>query len=213
MKLKIILLTAVLAGLLASCTTPDTNALRLGMTKEEAIRVMGSPDSVSAEGAYEFLNYTIQSHSGYASMTRPYYVRLLDGQVESFGYMGQFPMIYTRTVTNTSGDTVQIESVTPDRLIPGQETDVTMKVKYTLRSLPRAMINVAFNVTNAATFRSNSYKVVEQGSGEAEITARVTPVDWGDQGPFKALVTLTVYPRTPGLHALAVDQRAVALKR
>lgn len=213
MKLKVILITAVLAGLLASCTTPDTNALRLGMTKEEAIRVMGSPDSVSAQGVYEYLNYTVESHPGYTWITRPYYVRVMDGRVESYGYMGQFPMIVTRTVTNTLGDSVQIESVTPQPLIPGQETVVTVKVKYTVRSVPQAMVNVAFNSTNATAFRSSDYKVVERGSGEAEITARVTPADWGEQGPFGALVTLAVYPRTPGSRALAIDRVDVALKR
>ena len=213
MKLKIILITAVIAGLLAGCATPDTNALRLGMTKEEAIHAMGNPDSVSAQGVYEYLNYTIQSHSGYASMTRPYYVRLLNGRVESYGYMGQFPMVYTLLAVNASGDTVQIESITPNPLIPGQETDVTVKVKYTLRSLPQAMVNVAFNGTNGVTFRSINHQVVEKGSGEVEITGRVTPVDWGDQSTFKVMVALGVDPHTPGAHALAVDQRAVALKR
>jgi len=213
MKLRIILLTAVIAGLLASCATQDTNALRLGMTKEEAIHVMGSLDSVSAQGVYEYLNYTIQTQSGYAWTTRPYYVRLLDGRVESYGYMGQFPMFYTFPAANASGDTVQIESITPEPLIPGQETDVTVKVKYTLRSLPQAMVIVAFNVTNAATFRSINKQVVERGSGEVEITARVTPVDRGAQIPFKVMVGLGVDPHTPGSHALAVVQKAVALKR
>jgi hypothetical protein len=214
MKLKIILITAVLAGLLAGCSTPDTNALRLGMTKEEAIRVMGNPDSVSAQGAYEYLNYTLQRYTGYGSMTRPYSVRLLAGRVESYGYMGQFPRVLkTFPPVNALGDSVQIESITPEPLIPGQQTDVTVKVKYTLRSLPQAMINLGFNVANEATVRSVNYHVVEKGSGEVEITGRVIPVDWGAQSPFRIMVGLGVYPHTPGSHALAVDQRDVALKR
>lgn len=219
MKLKITLMTVVLAGLLVSCSTPDTNALRLGMTKEEAIRVMGQPDSVSADRACDYLNYTLQVHTGYGSMTRPYYVRLVDGRVESFGYIGEFgnPGQFRRGHTfppvNASGDSVQIESITPEPLIPGQQTEVTVKVKYTLRSLPQAMITVGFNVADEATVWSVNHQVVEKGSGEVAIIGRVTPVGRGAQAPFRIMVGLGAYPHTPGSRALAVDQRDVALQR
>jgi hypothetical protein len=86
--------------MLIGCTImPRTADLRIGMTKEEAIKVMGTPSSVSAQANYEYLNYTLSESSGYMTMNRPYYIRLVDGKVESYGFTGQFAIPIVRTVT------------------------------------------------------------------------------------------------------------------
>jgi len=127
----------VSACCLVSCVS-DTTKLRLGMTKDEVIGVMGKPDSVSAEGHIEFLHYMLEENagsvsspnivapsigvvghaapggyintptnienSGAAFQPKPifpqtilrkesYYVRLVDGIVESYGYGRPGPQV------------------------------------------------------------------------------------------------------------------------
>lgn len=82
--------------MLACCVHPSaqrTRDLRLGMTREEAIAVMGQPVGVGAEAGGEFLYYKLDEESfaksgGYLA---PYFVRLVDGRVESFGRMAGSP--------------------------------------------------------------------------------------------------------------------------
>ncbi len=68
------------------------SAVRLGMSKQEVLSVMGSPTSVSAQGRAEFLNYALSETDDHAflGVTTPYYVRLIDGRVESYGRLGDF---------------------------------------------------------------------------------------------------------------------------
>ncbi len=98
---------AVALALFGGCVSHDTGKLRLGMTKSEVFAVMGRPDSVGAEGRYEYLNFSIPTQSGYRSSTfystnnnmsstsysspstQSYVVRLADDVVESFGVGSQ----------------------------------------------------------------------------------------------------------------------------
>lgn len=86
-----ILLVVVL--LLAGCATAHKiNNVQLGMTKKEVISAVGVPASVSAQGATEYLNYRFSEtddHAFYGVTTR-YFIRLIDGKVESYGRSGDF---------------------------------------------------------------------------------------------------------------------------
>jgi hypothetical protein len=55
------LVWVLVAGmLLAACATAGKiGGVRIGMTKDEAIAVMGPPASVSAQGQAEYLNYAL----------------------------------------------------------------------------------------------------------------------------------------------------------
>lgn len=75
----------------AATATKITN-VHLGMTKQQVIAVMGPPTSVSAQGDTEYLRYML-SESGraeYRGVRAPYFVKLIDGKVESFGRVGDF---------------------------------------------------------------------------------------------------------------------------
>jgi len=82
---------------LVGCMTSSSermNYLSVGMTKAEVINAMGSPDSVSAQGGAEYLAYTLRTET---SLTRNtwgyegrYFVRLINGRVESYGRVGDF---------------------------------------------------------------------------------------------------------------------------
>lgn len=65
------------------------NKLHIGMTKDEVINAIGTPDSTAAQGAAEYLEY---QHFVYASLNHYeyFYVRLINGKVDSYGRRGDF---------------------------------------------------------------------------------------------------------------------------
>lgn len=95
----ILLFTAVV--LLGSCATAHKiSGLKMGMNKDEVIAVMGTPTSVSAQGRTEYLNYALSETDDHAfyGITTPYYVRFIDGKVESFGRSGDFDSTKTPAI-------------------------------------------------------------------------------------------------------------------
>lgn len=74
------------------------------MTKEQAIQIMGKPDSVSATSSTEYLNYRLSETNDHAfyGITTPYFVRIIEGKVESFGRLGDFD--------STKAPSIQIQS-------------------------------------------------------------------------------------------------------
>ncbi|MGE4488422.1 MAG: SHOCT domain-containing protein [Kiritimatiellales bacterium] len=91
--MKKILALSITSMLLGCATAHKMNMVGLGMTKAEVIQTLGKPVSVSAQGKAEYLNYSL-CEKGWPStscnITTPYYVRLVDGKVESYGRMGDF---------------------------------------------------------------------------------------------------------------------------
>ena len=68
------------------------NSINLGMTKQEVVKTLGRPVSTSAQNGIEYLNYRFSETSDddfYGNYT-PYYVRIIDGKVESYGKLGDF---------------------------------------------------------------------------------------------------------------------------
>ena len=85
----VILSVAFLIGCAAS--SKKMNQLKLGMTKQEVIEAIGEPTSTSAKRNTEYLNYRLTADGFYSDS---YYVRLLDGKVESYGRAGSFGLGY-----------------------------------------------------------------------------------------------------------------------
>lgn len=79
--------------LLAGCATAHKmNQISIGMTKQQVIEALGQPVSTSAKPGIEYLNYRFSETNdprlyGY---TTPYFVRIVDGKVESYGRLGDF---------------------------------------------------------------------------------------------------------------------------
>ena len=75
-------------------TVPNLNGISLGMTKQDVLKIMGNPKSISAKGNIEYLKYVCSE--GFVSSAcnelsnREYFVRLVDGKVESYGNIGDF---------------------------------------------------------------------------------------------------------------------------
>ena len=98
------------AFLLAGCATAGKiSTVQLGMTKDDVIKVMGKPTSVSAQGGSEYLNYALSEtdDDAFRGWTKPYYVRLINGKVESYGRTGDFDSTKTPTVRLESDQTIR----------------------------------------------------------------------------------------------------------
>ena len=102
----------ILAMMVVSCATSSKiNAIQLGMTKSEVITVMGEPVSISAQGGAGYLNYALSENSDDAFMrfTTPYYVRLVNGKVESYGRTGDFDSTKPTTVRVETDENINVE--------------------------------------------------------------------------------------------------------
>ncbi len=89
---KFIIIATLSSLLLAGCLLdPDMSKVSLGMTKQEVIAALGKPETVAAKGNYEYLMYEGEaSYSDGRLGGEFYFVRLVDGKVESYGKKGDF---------------------------------------------------------------------------------------------------------------------------
>ena len=101
MKTKITaLLLLGLGFLIAGCNSASNmNKVRIGMTKDEVLTILGQPDSTSAQANVEYLTYYLIADTSYYGRDQPYMVRLVNGKVESFGRFAQLFDLYNRPVT------------------------------------------------------------------------------------------------------------------
>jgi len=98
MKIPFLASALLVVALLAGCATADKlNQLRIGMTKEQVVAILGTPDSTSAQSNIEYMTYYLANDSTRGG-DQPYAVRLVNGHVESFGRFAQLFDIYNRPV-------------------------------------------------------------------------------------------------------------------
>jgi hypothetical protein len=106
MKTKLLgFASLLLVALLVGCNSAaQLNNVRIGMSKDQVITLLGTPDSTSAQANVEYLTYYLEGDSNYGR-DRPYMVRVVDGKVESFGRFAQLSDLYYRPVTSArAGD-------------------------------------------------------------------------------------------------------------
>ena len=107
------LLPISLALFLAACATSGKiNTVSLGMSKHQVIETMGPPDAVSAQGSAEYLSYNLCASNCAALIVQNrvqdwYYVRLVNGNVDSYGRKGDFDSTKTPTTRIERVDTVK----------------------------------------------------------------------------------------------------------
>ena len=85
---RIIAIAATLTStaLLTGCASSQgMNNIHVGMTKQEVIQVLGSPQSVSAQGDKEILKYNLFAGATAIAWQQDYYVGLVQGRVVAFG--------------------------------------------------------------------------------------------------------------------------------
>jgi len=82
--------------LLNGCYTADQlNQIRIGMTKDQVVSILGKPDSTSAQANMTYYTYYLTTNSGYGR-DQPYLIRFVDDKVESFGRFLQLYDAYNR---------------------------------------------------------------------------------------------------------------------
>lgn len=76
--------------ILGCATTSRINRVSIGMSKSQVLEVMGQPYSTSANIEVEYLIYRLSTglYLGQKTYQEPYYVRLRNGSVDSFGRVG-----------------------------------------------------------------------------------------------------------------------------
>jgi outer membrane protein assembly factor BamE (lipoprotein component of BamABCDE complex) len=91
--------------------TSRLNKISVGMTKEQVIAAIGEPVSKAAQGGAEVFRYHLSTPEQmmWTGGHNEYYVRFVEGRVESFGRMGDFdstknPTIEVRTDSNVQSD-------------------------------------------------------------------------------------------------------------
>ena len=90
--MKIILALLIPLMLFGCATAHKMGYVNLGMTKPQVIEVLGRPSSVSAQGSTEVLRYNLYEtdNDAFDERDSEYFVRLMNGNVESYGRMGDF---------------------------------------------------------------------------------------------------------------------------
>jgi len=105
-------LVALIIGLaLVGCATSGRiNAVNIGMTKGEVIKVMGKPVSISAKGGTEYLNYKLSEtgDDAFIGRTSPYYVRIINGKVDSYGKTGDFDSTKNPTIKIETDENIKV---------------------------------------------------------------------------------------------------------
>ncbi len=88
---RIFLMLLLILSFYGCATAPNFNGISLGMSKADVIKTLGSPSSVSAKGNTEYLKYELSPGLRTGDVNPPeYFVRLINGKVESYGKVGDF---------------------------------------------------------------------------------------------------------------------------
>lgn len=88
----LLLLSVVLTGCVSATRL---NTVSLGMSKQEVVQIMGTPQSTSAADGVEYLRYPLADERNAYS---PYFIRLRDGKVDAYGREGDFDSTKDPTV-------------------------------------------------------------------------------------------------------------------
>lgn len=97
--------------LFGCATAYKINNVKIGMTKQEVIAVIGKPSSISAKDGTEYLNYRFSETDDHAFMgvTTPYYVRLINSKVDSYGRTGDFDSTQKPTVRVETDENIKVQ--------------------------------------------------------------------------------------------------------
>lgn len=92
MKTKILII-GLAALLTAGCLTSASkiNAVQIGMTKEQVLKIMGQPASITADTNAVYLNYVLKDAPatfGVQAVVSPYEIKLVDDKVVFYGRAG-----------------------------------------------------------------------------------------------------------------------------
>ena len=114
---KALLVVPILMMLGCGTPPPSFDRISVGMTKEQVKAVIGKPDAVATQGKTEYWNYKETwggALIGEGQLRGWWFVRFIDGKVESFGQRGDFDSTKdpTNKVIIDKTDKITMDSVT-----------------------------------------------------------------------------------------------------
>jgi outer membrane protein assembly factor BamE (lipoprotein component of BamABCDE complex) len=109
MKLIAILLSTLF--LFGCATAHKISNVKMGMTKDEVVTTIGKPTSISAKDNTEYLNYRFSETDDHAfyGITTPYFVRLINGKVDSYGRTGDFDSTQKPTIKIEKDENINVK--------------------------------------------------------------------------------------------------------
>lgn len=109
--MKFLVTTFIALTLFGCATAHKINNVQLGMTKQEVITAIGKPTSISAKNGTEYLNYRFSETGDHAfyGVTTPYFVRLVNGKVDSYGRTGDFDSTQKPTVRVETDENIKVQ--------------------------------------------------------------------------------------------------------
>lgn len=109
--MKYIFISVLVLALIGCATAYKINNVQLGMTKQEVIAAIGKPTSISAKDGTEYLNYRFSETDDHAfyGVTTPYFVRLVNGKVDSYGRTGDFDSTQKPTVRIETDENINVQ--------------------------------------------------------------------------------------------------------
>ena len=95
---KVLLGLLLIVSFYGCATAPNLNTVSLGMTKVDVLKTLANPTSVSAKDNTEYLRYEDNSfgtnfrrqNDQMPTPVPEYFVRLVNGRIESYGKVGHF---------------------------------------------------------------------------------------------------------------------------
>lgn len=110
--LLLVIYIVILLLVITGCATSEKiNGVQIGMTKGDVIETMGKPVSVSAKDGTEYLNYKLSDtdKDAFNGWTSPYYVRLINGKVDSYGRAGDFDSTHKNTIRIETDEKIKVQ--------------------------------------------------------------------------------------------------------
>lgn len=210
MKASLFVCYSLVFALLSGCATQDTSQLRVGMTRDEVIKIMGKPDAAKIEGDFEILDFkTIEWKGPTDSLASDNFinrVKLRNGVVFSNSRFletppriqvmggiltsmssGQFKVV-SKNKEATKNE-VTILSITPETAKPNVSTKFVIRVAYSLLD-EEACLCLMFNTKAPKSFSGSTMNVIHAGSGVIECTVKTTPKNWPSGEQFAVWVTM-----------------------
>ena len=142
MNFRVFVVVLSVLLIIGCATAHKISSVQIGMTKDEVVKVMGPPASTSAKGGTEYLNYSLSETDDQAfhGITNPYYVRLINGKVDSFGRLGDFDSTQKPTVRVETDENIIVHIA-----LPGiKKKDINLKVTEN-----KVMVEAKFDIEHA----------------------------------------------------------------
>ena len=110
---KALLVVPIIMMMGCGTPPPSFDRISVGMTKEQVKAVIGKPDAVATQGKTEYWNYKETWDMG-VQLRGWWFVRFIDGKVESFGQRGDFDSTKdpTQKIIIDKTDKITMDSVT-----------------------------------------------------------------------------------------------------